>query len=153
MNGVVSPRPHAPRARPAPPEKTAASSGYASFMRALSIRQPYAEEILRGIKTVEYRTRPTKIIDKRFYIYAGLKEPPAAQLARFSRLYPTVEALRAADLPKGLIVGTAIITGNLPPGKGGSGNEFWGWKLAKVKRMRRPRKPKRQPQPTWFNPF
>jgi hypothetical protein len=27
-------------------------------MRALSIRQPFAELILRGIKTVEYRTRP-----------------------------------------------------------------------------------------------
>jgi predicted transcriptional regulator len=26
-------------------------------MRALSIRQPYAELILRGIKTVEYRSR------------------------------------------------------------------------------------------------
>lgn len=120
-------------------------------MRALSIRQPYAEEILRGIKTVEYRTRRTKIIGKRFYIYAGLKEPTPEQLAGFSRLYPTVEALRAADLPKGVIVGTAIITGNIPPGE--TGNEFWGWQLAKVKRVRKPRKPKRQPQPTWFNPF
>ena len=26
-------------------------------MRALSIRQPYAEEILRGIKRIEYRSR------------------------------------------------------------------------------------------------
>jgi len=31
-------------------------------MRALSIRQPCAELILRGIKTVEYRSRPTQII-------------------------------------------------------------------------------------------
>ena len=31
------------------------------IMLALSIRQPYAELILRGIKTVEYRTRPTRI--------------------------------------------------------------------------------------------
>ncbi len=28
-------------------------------MRALSIRQPYAELILRGIKKIEYRSRPT----------------------------------------------------------------------------------------------
>ena len=34
-------------------------------MRALSIRQPYAELILRGIKTVEYRSRPTRIIGER----------------------------------------------------------------------------------------
>ncbi|MBN1449250.1 MAG: ASCH domain-containing protein, partial [Bacteroidetes bacterium] len=29
-------------------------------MPALSIRQPYCEQILRGEKTVEYRSRPTK---------------------------------------------------------------------------------------------
>jgi hypothetical protein len=40
-------------------------------MRALSIRQPYAELILRGIKTVEYRSRPTPIIGERFFIYAS----------------------------------------------------------------------------------
>ena len=40
-------------------------------MRALSIRQPYAELILRGIKKIEYRSRPTRIIGERFYIYAA----------------------------------------------------------------------------------
>jgi len=39
-------------------------------MRALFIRQPYAEEILRGLKTVEYRSRRTGIVGQRFYIYA-----------------------------------------------------------------------------------
>ena len=37
-----------------------------SFMLALSIRQPFAELILRGIKTVEYRSRATKIVGERF---------------------------------------------------------------------------------------
>jgi predicted transcriptional regulator len=45
-------------------------------MRALSIRQPYAELILRGLKPIEFRSRPTKIIGERFYIYASKK--PAA---------------------------------------------------------------------------
>jgi hypothetical protein len=40
-------------------------------MRALSIRQPYAELILRGIKPNEFRSRPTKRIGERFYIYAS----------------------------------------------------------------------------------
>lgn len=40
-------------------------------MRALSIRQPFAELILAGRKTVEYRSRPTRIIGERFLIYAG----------------------------------------------------------------------------------
>jgi hypothetical protein len=50
-------------------------------MRALSIRQPYAELIpsassgraLRGIKTVELRSRSTRIVGERFYIYASKK--------------------------------------------------------------------------------
>lgn len=43
-------------------------------MRALSIRQPYAELILQGIKTAEYRTQRTNIIGERFHIYAPLKK-------------------------------------------------------------------------------
>ena len=40
-------------------------------MRALSIRHPYAEQILRGKKKAEYRSRPTNIRE-RVYIYASL---------------------------------------------------------------------------------
>jgi len=40
-------------------------------MHALSIRQPYAELILRGMKRIEYRSRPTRRIGQRFYIYAS----------------------------------------------------------------------------------
>ena len=40
-------------------------------MRALSIRLPYAELILRGIKPIDFRSRPTRIIGERFYIYAS----------------------------------------------------------------------------------
>ncbi|MDB5327489.1 MAG: hypothetical protein JWM57_3058 [Phycisphaerales bacterium] len=42
-------------------------------MLALSIRQPYAEFILRGIKTIEYRSRGTRIIGQRFHLYAAGK--------------------------------------------------------------------------------
>jgi ASCH domain len=54
-----------------------------SIMLALSIRQPYAELILRGVKTVEYRSRPTRVIGEEFYIYAARgrgRTPPAAGL-------------------------------------------------------------------------
>src|SRR5687768_8546224 len=40
-------------------------------MRALSIRQPFAELILRGVKTVEYRSRRTRVVGERFWIYAS----------------------------------------------------------------------------------
>jgi hypothetical protein len=36
-------------------------------MRALSIGQPYAELILRGIKTAELRSMSTTIVGERFY--------------------------------------------------------------------------------------
>ncbi len=45
-------------------------------MRALSIRQPYAELILRGIKTIEYRSRPTRIIGEE----TGTGTFPASEL-------------------------------------------------------------------------
>lgn len=52
-------------------------------MRALSIRQTYAELILRVVKTIEYRGRATTIIGERFYIYASrLGDEDAATLDR-----------------------------------------------------------------------
>jgi hypothetical protein len=108
-------------------------------MRALSIRQPYAELILRGIKTIEYRSRPTKIVGERFYIYAARKWAGVN-----GELLPGVEP---GDLPTGLIVGTAMITRCVRQ------NGHFEWHLADVKRMRKPRKPKGLPQPVWFRPF
>jgi len=86
-------------------------------MLALSIRQSYAELILRGIKTAELRTMPTKIIGRRFYIYAAkakakppiwsddlqVGNPPAwmIELARQVRLIPP-----DAVFPTGVIVRT-----------------------------------------------
>jgi len=40
-------------------------------MRALSIRQPYAQLILRGIKTIEYHSRVMRIVGERFYLYVS----------------------------------------------------------------------------------
>jgi ASCH domain len=98
-------------------------------MRALSIRQPFAELILRGIKTVEYRTRPTRIIGERFFIYASrggtearrhggtrgnaiwsedlqMANPPEwmVELAEQIRMIPP-----GTELPRGVIVGSAVI--------------------------------------------
>src|SRR5437879_2133260 len=108
-------------------------------MRALSIRQPYAEQILLGVKRIEYRSRPTRIIGERFYIYA----------ARTPGDFEEFEAIdcKPRDLPTGVIVGTAIIsqcTRNL---------HSWRWHLQDVKRLPHPRRPVKHPQPVWFNPF
>jgi predicted transcriptional regulator len=70
-------------------------------MRALSIRQPYAEQILRGTKRFEYRSRPTAIRG-RVYIYASLKPGKPEE---FRRLH-----IQPCELPTGVLIGTVEIT-------------------------------------------
>src|SRR5204863_9323852 len=97
----------------------------ALYMRALSIRQPYAEQILRGVKTIEYRSRPTRIIGERFYIYAsrgkglGIRDQGSAVIADTDAL------------PRGVIVGTAVISHCT---NGGTGPFAYEWHLTDVRR-------------------
>jgi len=65
--------------------------------RALSLKQPNAEQILRGDKVAEYRDRPTRIRE-RVYIYASRTPGPIAEFAKLN--------LRPGDLPTGVLVGT-----------------------------------------------
>src|SRR5687768_17466095 len=93
-------------------------------MRALSIRQPFAELILRGMKTIEYRSRPTRIIGERFWIYASKGRGASGEgrvwsgdLAVPQEPFPPwmielAEGLRLwspGELPTGVIVGSAMI--------------------------------------------
>jgi ASCH domain len=130
-------------------------------MRALSIRQPWAELILRGIKTIEYRSRPTRIIGERFYIYAAGKRWTSRKRAWSSDLSMATDGpppwmLELAKslilddqggLPTGVIVGSAVIE-KVAPGDG-----IYEWHLTGVERIDRPRKPAKHPQPAWFLPF
>jgi hypothetical protein len=108
-------------------------------MRALSIRQPYAELILRGEKTIEYRSRPTKIIGERFCIYASLKWAGVNG--------HDAKGIKEGEAPTGVIVGTAVIRKCVP------NNGHYEWHLSDVKRMKRPRRVKGKPQPVWFRPW
>ncbi|WP_437193274.1 SNF2-related protein [Planctomicrobium sp. SH527] len=103
-------------------------------LRALSIRQPWAELILRGEKTVEYRSQATTVRGK-VYIYASL-----------AKLDPGYEQIEG-DLPRGLIVGTVEITSCE------NGNGDFEWILSNPQRLAEPIAPKEQPQPVWFFPF
>jgi hypothetical protein len=132
---------------------------------ALSVRQPFAELILRGIKTVEYRTRPTRIIGQRFWIYASKGSgarvqssgktvwsrdlstsgaPPAwmLELAEQIKLIPP-----GLELARGVIVGSAVIE------RVSHVDSIYAWHLTDVERAVTFRKPKRHPQPVWFTPF
>ena len=131
-------------------------------MLALSIRQPYAELILRGIKTVEYRSRATRIIGRRFHIYAPQKrveqvdrrkiwsadlqvagKMPAWMIELMEQII-----LGAGDLPTGVIVGSAVIERVSSDATRG-----YRWHLGQVQRADTIIKPQRQPQPVWFKPF
>jgi len=119
---------------------------------------------------VEYRSRATRIVGERFYLYAskgagdwrkaaGRKAwsldlampndgvgsvtlPPwMVELANGLRLFPE-------ELATGVIVGSAIIEKVTPREDG-----MFQWHLAHVERAKRFRKPKGHPQPVWFEPF
>ena len=131
-------------------------------MRALSIRQPYAELILRGEKRIEYRSRPTKLIGERFYIYAAKKWAGAPGMNRHDvrPTHPLAPSLNGGgtpgtpgipgSLPTGVIVDTAVISHVT---NGGTGSSAYEWHLTDVRRFKQPRKPKGRPQPVWFRPF
>lgn len=108
-------------------------------MRALSIRQPYAELILRREKTIEYRSRATKLLGQRFYIYAARKWAGVSGHSSMD--------IKEGVAPTGVIVGTAMISHCERE------NGHFCWHLSGVKRLPKPRKPKGKPQPVWFRPF
>jgi len=105
--------------------------------RALSVRQPFAEQILRGTKQIEYRSIPTHIRG-RVYIYAS--KLPKADAYRKMGFEP-------GAFPTGVIVGTVEIVGCVEK------RYEYEWKLANPKRLRNPIKPETHPQPVWFKPF
>lgn len=107
-------------------------------MRALSVRQPWAELILRGTKTVEYRSTPT-LIRERVLLYA-------------SRIPATPEAfasvhLKPGSLVRGAVVGSVEITGCR------RNHDGYAWDLRSPQRLSVPMIPEGKPQPIWFYPF
>src|SRR3990172_5537602 len=71
--------------------------------RALSVRQPYAEQIMNRKKKIEYRTIPTNIRG-RVYIYAS-----KTLTAREKQAYKKMKK-EPGDFPVGVLVGTVEIT-------------------------------------------
>lgn len=109
--------------------------------RAISIRQPFVELILRGEKRYEYRSTVTNIRE-RVYIYASQKINDDPKSWKKVGKSPD-------ELPKGLIVGSVEIVGCEPQRNGD-----YRYKLASPKRLRKHLKAKNQPQPKfWFPKF
>jgi len=106
--------------------------------RALSIRQPFAELILRGVKKIEYRSVATNLRE-RVYVYAS-KTPSDPELYEDAGLDP-------AAFPTGVLVGTVEIAGCT--GEPGD----YRWKLRAPERLAEPLVPRARAQPVWFRPF
>ena len=110
-------------------------------MRALSVRQPHAEAIMRGVKKIEYRSGLTKVRG-RVYVYASQRRYSAADEAKWMCEYG-IKDVSCDDLPRGVLIGTV----ELHDCDGGD------WRLRKPERARRLLTPKKRPQPAWFYPF
>ena len=109
--------------------------------RAISIRQPYVEQILLGIKPFEYRNTPTHIRE-RVYLYAA--KTPVDDAAEWRKV-----GRKPGELPTGVIVGSVEIS-ECEPRRGRSG-EFQ-YRLENPKRLRKPLVPNSQPTPRFFKP-
>jgi len=106
--------------------------------RAISIKQPFVEQILRGTKRYEYRSVPTNIRE-RVYLYASLSPRTDKDAWR------GITKLKG-QLPLGLIVGSVEIVGC----RRDSGE--YAYKLAAPMRLRVPLRPINQPCPVFWRP-
>ena len=125
------------------PERAAVRTalGHYQPVRALSIRQPHAEAILRGAKKIEYRSGPTKIRG-RILIYASLGRYSAKDESAMMADYG-IEDVACGNLSRGVLVGSV----ELFDCDGGD------WHVRKPERAEKLVQPTKQPQPVWFYPF
>jgi hypothetical protein len=126
-------------------------------LRALGVQQPWLELILRGLKTLEIRSQPTRVLGT-IYLYAS---------KRWSRHPAAIAAVEQygwnpSDLPTGQLLGTVDLVGCRPcrpqdaaaahlPEHDLSG--FWAWELARPVRLPEPLAVRFLPYGVWFYPF
>ena len=124
---------------------------------ALAIQQPWAELILRGIKTLEIRSQPTRQRGT-VYLYTGKRtsQLPAAETA--ARKF----GFEIGSLPVGQLVGTVDIVECRPCRPADQqaacvpaellANQF-AYELERPNRMAVPQKVRFLPYGVWFYPF
>jgi hypothetical protein len=130
--------------KPAKPKAAAAESDPNDPRSALSIRQPWAEMILRGTKKMEYRSRKTNVRGP-VYLYASLTRAVDDDECQ-KHVGCTWE-----ELDRGKLVGIIRITGCRKLANGD-----FGWVVEPVKRLDKPIKPikpETRPMPSFFYPF
>lgn len=124
---------------------------------ALGIRQPWAELILRGVKTIEVRSQNTQVRGT-IYIYAAKKVsdfPAALDAAR-------EHGIDVDELPRGVIVGSVTIERTAPSVAtdasfacvpAGFLTSQFSWTLSRPHRFDPPLAVRFLPYGIWFYPF
>jgi hypothetical protein len=124
---------------------------------ALGVKQPWAELILRGIKTIEVRSQDTSVRG-RIYLYAS---------KRVSEIEPALDAARQhqldlSALPYGLLVGSVEIVGSTrcrPADADAAAvpraylDGHYAWHLRNPKAFPNPLPVRFLPYGVWFYPF
>ena len=124
---------------------------------ALGIRQPWAELILRGVKTIEVRSQNVTHRGP-IYIYAAKKlaEIPAAEKAALQH------RLDVSALPRGVVVGTVEIVSSQPcrPGDAAAACvpkshliDRFAWRLENPQRFQQALTVRFLRYGGWFNPW
>jgi hypothetical protein len=124
---------------------------------ALGIQQPWAELILRGIKTLEIRSQPTRLRG-RIYLYASKRASPLPAAAAAAKRHQ----IDVESLPFGVLVGTVNLVGCRPcrakdqqaacvPANLLEGQ--FAWELSQPQPLALPLKVRFLPYGVWFYPF
>ncbi len=114
-------------------------------MIALSLKQPYAEAITRGILSILNRSQSTTIRG-RIYIYASAKRLDSRQEADLISEFGLGD-LPCDDIPGGVIIGTVVLS------KCVANNEKFDWHFQNPNHFKNPKPAKQQPTSVWFDPF
>lgn len=124
---------------------------------ALGIQQPWAELILRGVKTLEIRSQPTRQ-RRTIYLYASKRPSPLDAATAAARLHQ----IEIESLPFGILVGTVEIVDCRPcTSKDQQGSCVpatllkgqYAWQLAQPRRLAAPLAVRFMPYGIWFYPF
>lgn len=124
---------------------------------ALGIQQPWAELILRGVKTLEIRSQPTRQRGT-IYVYTSKRPSPLDAAATAARQHE----IDIASLPFGVLVGTVNLVDCRPctakdqtaacvPAALLKGQ--YAWQLAEPRRLAKPMAVRFLPYGIWFYPF
>jgi hypothetical protein len=124
---------------------------------ALGVHQPWAELILRGVKTIELRRTSTTRLE-RIYLYATKQEVNSAAAKNAIREHQ----LNLEQLPRGLIVGIVEIVAARKALREDAAaacvprnfiNSCYAWELANPRLFAEPIPAPCVPYGTWFYPF